>query len=82
MPTSRTKAKDTDRPEHVGAAAKPICRKLFTIEQAADFAGVPMRVICRWIKTRKLRAYVLPTGVRIDEVDLAHLLSCRESKRP
>jgi hypothetical protein len=35
----------THQHEHAGAAAKPICRRLFSIEQAAD-AGVPVEQIC------------------------------------
>ena len=71
-----------DRPERRGAAAKPICRRLFDVEQAADFAGVPVQVICRWIRMGKLEAYHLGGGrVRIDEVELADLISSPDSDR-
>lgn len=70
----------TDRPERAGTAASPICRRLFDIEQAADFAGVPVRVIFRWIRMGKLEAYNLGgSRVRIDEVELADLISCADS---
>jgi len=83
MLTSRTKDLEaTDRAKDAGAVAPPICRRLFTIEQAADFAGVPVRVICRWIKTRKLETHLLGSRVRIDEVELADLLTSPDSKRP
>ena len=72
----------TDRPERAGTAAKPICRRLFGLEQAADFAGVPARVICRWIRMGKLEAYHLGgSRVRIDEVELADLISFPDSER-
>jgi hypothetical protein len=59
----------TGRPERAGTRAKPICRRLFDLEQAADFAGVPVQAICRWIRMGKLAAYHLGGGrVRIDEV--------------
>ena len=58
--------------EHARAVAASICHRLFSIEQAADFAGVPVRVICRWIRMGKLEACHLGSGrVRIDEVELA-----------
>ena len=82
MPRSRTKAKAADRAEHAGAAAKPICCRLFTIQQAADSAGVPVQWICGWIKMRKLEAYVLAGGIRIDEVELADCISTPASKQP
>ena len=72
----------TDRADEAGAAVPPICRRLFSIQQAADFAGVPVQWICHWIKTRKLEAYVLAGGLRVDEVELAGCISSPESKRP
>jgi hypothetical protein len=82
MPTSRTKAKTTDRVEHAGAAPDPICHRLFNIQRAADFADVPVQRICNWIRTRKLEAYVLAGGIRIDEVELADCISAPASKQP
>ena len=69
--------------EHARAVAASICHRLFSIEQAADFAGVPVRVICRWIRMGKLEAYHLGGGgrVRIDEVELADLISSADSDR-
>ena len=75
MLTSRTKAKGTDRPEHAGAAAKPICHRHLTMQQAADFSGVPVPRICNWIRTHKLEAYILAGGIRIDELQLADCIS-------
>jgi hypothetical protein len=73
--TERAKrGRGTDHTEHAGADAKPICRRLFTIAQAADGAGVPVQVICSLINSCKLEAYVLAGGVRIDGVELADLL--------
>jgi hypothetical protein len=78
MPTSRTKA--THRAQHA-AAPNPICHRLFTIQEAADFAGVPVQSICCWIKTRKLEPYVLAGGIRIDELKLAECMSCPAAKQ-
>jgi hypothetical protein len=82
MPTSRTRAKSADRVEHAEAAPDPICHRLFNIQQAADFADVPVQRICHWIRTRKLEAYVLAGGLRIDDVDLADCMWARPSKHP
>jgi excisionase family DNA binding protein len=60
-----------DRPADGGATAPSICRRLFSIEQAADFAGVPVQEIWRRIRMGKLKVYHLGGGrVRIDEADL------------
>jgi len=80
MATTRTKAKATNAANQ--AAAKPVCRRLFTIDQAADFAGVPVQEIYRWIKARKLEAYVLQGGIRIDELELADCISSLAPKQP
>jgi hypothetical protein len=82
MPTTRTKAKATDAATRTRTAANPICRRLFSIDQAAEFAGVPVRLIRRWIKTRKLEAYVLKGGIRVDDVELADCISYWAPKRP
>ena len=67
----------TERPADA-RCAKPVCRRLFSVEQAAEFAGVPVEQIWCWIMTGKLEAYCLYAGrVRIDEVELATLLSAR-----
>jgi len=72
-----------DRPADGGATAPPICRRLFSIEQAADFAGVPVQEIWRQIRIGKLKVYHLGGGrVRIDEVGLAERISSADSKRP
>jgi Helix-turn-helix domain len=65
-----------------GAAAKSICHRLFSIRQAADVAGVPVQGIYWWIKTRKLEAYALEGGIRIDEVELADCISSLAPKQP
>jgi hypothetical protein len=69
---NRTKpAGTTDRPERAGAAAKPICRRLFDFERAADFSGVPVGEICRRIRSGELKVYHLGDGqARVDEADL------------
>ena len=82
MPATPTKAKATDAANQAGAAAEPICRRLFSIQQAADFAGVPAQWIYSWIETRKLEAYVLAGGIRIDEVELADCISSLAPKQP
>jgi excisionase family DNA binding protein len=80
---SRTQTRRGDRPEDGSATARPRCRRLFCVEQAAAYARVPTREICRWIKTHKLEAYRLAGGrIRIDEVELAEFLSSPESKQP
>jgi hypothetical protein len=79
-PTTSTKA--SDAVYQAGAAVNPICHRLFSIDQAAEFAGVPARLILRWIKTRKLEAYDLEGGIRIDEVELADCISSWAPKRP
>lgn len=72
----------TGRPDRAETAAKPVCCRLFDVEQAADFAGVPVRVIFRWIRMGKIEAHHLGGGrVRIDEVELADLISGTDSDR-
>jgi hypothetical protein len=72
-----------DRPEDGGAAAPPICRRLFSFEQAADGTKKPVQEICRWIRIGKLKAYHLGDGrVRVDEVELAECISSLDSGRP
>jgi excisionase family DNA binding protein len=67
----------TERPVDAGSA-EPVCRRLLSVEQAAEFAGVSVEQIWLWITTGKLKAYRLYAGrVRIDEVELADLLSAR-----
>lgn len=74
---------DRTKPDHVthracrARPAEPICRRLFTIEQAAEFAGVTVRQIWRWIMTGKIEELLLEGGTRIDEVELTKLLSGR-----
>jgi excisionase family DNA binding protein len=82
MPTTRTKTKATDPANQAVTAAKPICRRLFSTHQAADFAGVPVQRIYRWIKTGKLEAYVLRGRIRIDEVELADCISFLAPEQP
>jgi len=38
--------------------------------------------IYNWIKTRRLEAYVLAGGIRIDEVELADCISSLAPKQP
>jgi hypothetical protein len=77
--TGRTRyRRATDRVEHANPAADPICRRLFSIEEAADFAEVAVQVIHRWIRMGDLELYDLGGGrVRIDEVELADLSRLR-----
>jgi hypothetical protein len=82
MPTTRTKAKATDAATRTRATANPICRRLFSINQAAEVAGEPVQLIRRWIKTGKLEAYDLEGGIRLDEVELADCISRWAPKRP
>ena len=79
--TYHTATLPADRPE-VGSVTPPICRRLFSINQAADFAAVPVSQICRWIRIGKLEAHRLGGRVRIDEVELADCLSAPDSMRP
>ena len=72
----QTAAPHDDWPEVEGGIVPPNCWRLFSIQQAADFAGVPVRQILRWIRIGKLEAYRLCGGrVRIDELELADCLS-------
>ena len=82
MPRSQTKFKPAEQPKRAEAAAGPICRRLLTIQQAADLAGEPAQRICHWIRTRKLEGYVLAGGPRIDEVELADCISSPASRQP
>lgn len=82
--TYRTRlGETTDRSEDGGATAPPVCLKMFTIDQAADFASVSVDKIRGWLLTRKLEQYDLGGGrIRIDELELADLLTSLESARP
>jgi hypothetical protein len=80
--TYRTATLQADRAKDRGGAASPICRRLFSIDQAADFAGVPVLQIGHWIRIGKLQACHLGDGrVRIDEVELADCLSAPDCLR-
>jgi hypothetical protein len=70
------------RPDRGGVTDPPICRRLFSIKQAADFAGVQVSEICHWIESRGLEAYVLNGQVRLDEVELANWLLSPDCRRP
>ena len=64
-------------------ATKRVCRKMFTIDQAADFAGVSTDKIRYWLITRKLEGYDLGGfRIRIDEEELTELLMSLESEHP
>jgi excisionase family DNA binding protein len=81
--TYRTANPQADRPGVEGATAPPNCWRLFSIQQAADFAGVPIQQILRWIRIGKLEAYHLGDGrVRVDELELADCLSAPASTWP
>jgi excisionase family DNA binding protein len=68
------------RPEVESGVAPPDCWRLFSLQQAADFAGVPVQQILRWIRIGKLEAYHLGGGrVRVDELELADCLSAPDS---
>ena len=82
MATIITKAKATHAANQAGAAAKSICHRLFSIRQAADVVGVPVQWIYELIKARKLEAYVLQGGIRIDELELADCVSSLAPKQP
>ena len=71
----------TCRTEASGAPGKPTCHRLFTFEQAAAFGGVPIQQICQWMMAHKLEAYRVCGGCRIDELELAALLSVLRSRR-
>ena len=80
--TYRTATLQADRAEG-GATAPPNCRRLFAIDQAADFAAVPVQQICHWIRVGKLAAYHLGGGrVRIDEAELADCLADSRGPQP
>jgi hypothetical protein len=77
----RTATPRGDRPEDGAAAAQPICRRLFAIDQAADAADVPVQQIWHWMRIGKLEAYHLGGGrLRIDECDLIANIAPRELK--
>ena len=69
----------TDRVEDEHAAGWPTVRRLFDIQQAADFAEVPVGEISYQIRSGKLRVYHLGDGrARIDEADLIASVEPRE----
>lgn len=68
---------ESDHVTHNAERAEPICRRLFTIEQAAEFARVPGHWLCDWIMAGELKEYRLEGGARIDEVDLENFMSGR-----
>lgn len=79
--TDRTTTRQaTDQSEDGGIA--PRCRRLLSIEQAADTGDVSMQEIRRCIQSGKLPAYRVAGGLRIDEVELAVCLSFLESEQP
>jgi excisionase family DNA binding protein len=79
---AQTATRHDDRPEVEGGVAPPNCWRLFSIQQAADFAGVPVQQILRWIRIGKVEAYHLGGGrVRIYELDLTELLRALRSRR-
>jgi excisionase family DNA binding protein len=77
--TCRTEPRHTtDRREDARAAPKPICYRLFCIEQAAEVSETSIQQICHWIMAGELHAYRVHGGrFRIDEVELAELLSAQ-----
>ena len=64
-----------------GTRTERICWRLFTIQQAAHVADVPVERVCHWIMARKLRVYRLLGGLRVDELELADFLWSPESRR-
>ena len=69
----------TDKVEDKHATGWPTVRKLFDVQQAADFAGVPVQEIWFQIRIGKLQVYLLGGGrVRIDEADLIAKIPPRE----
>ena len=69
----------TDRLKDKHTTGWPTVRRLFDIEQAADFAGLPVGEICYQIRIGKLKVYHLGGGrVRIDEADLIANIPPRE----
>ena len=69
----------TNRLSDKDGASWPTVRRLFDIEQAADFARVPVQEIHYQIRTGKLQVYQLGGGrVRIDEADLLASIEPRE----
>lgn len=61
----------TDRLNDKHTTGWPTVRRLFDIEQAADFAGVPAQQIQYEIRAGRLKVHHLGDGrVRIDEADL------------
>jgi hypothetical protein len=69
----------TDRVEDKHSTGWPTVRRLFSIEQAADFAGVPIQEISYQIRMGKLQVLHLGAGrIRIDEADLIANMQPRE----
>lgn len=65
--------------DHLNATGASRCRRLFSIEQAARNAGVPLEIILRWIRTGRLELYRVRGGqLRIDEVELDECLASFE----
>ena len=71
----------TDRLEDKHTTSWPTVRRLFTIEQAADVSEKPVQEICRRVRIGRLKVYHLGGGrIRIDEAELADLISSRDSE--
>ena len=80
--SSRTQSRESGPRRGRSATTPPRCRRLLSPEQAARASGEPIKVIRRWVAEGELKAYQVADGqIRIDEVELAELLSLPGRKR-
>lgn len=65
--------------DDLDATGAPRCRRLFSIEQAAEYAGVLPKWVSHWIRTGRLGAYRgRDRQLRVDEVELKECLASFE----
>ena len=80
---SRTQTREGDPRNDRRATTPPRCRRLLSPDQAARSSGEPIEKIRRWITDGELQAYEVAHGqIRIDEVELADLLSTPRRRLP
>lgn len=53
--------------------------RFFTIAEVAEFTGVSVRTVRRWIKSGELVAHHFGTAVRIAESDLKAFIACHRN---
>lgn len=70
---------EAPRPADLEGAGAPTCRKWFSLEQALDYAGLPLDVIVHWTRIGRLKVHLADDGrPRIDQVELDRCLASLE----